>query len=171
MNPRSARAYVQLGELYFCSTPDSTIDIGAAEQAYHRALELHNEETRPLLRLAEIALIRGELSDARESLDAVVGSNYRNADAYFLKGYLLWKSGASREAAVHYARAAQYAEAAAVTASEHASDGVPAVTLEARDECPTFPLPSLEQSHQSSSRNAYQSFADTLTYIRDRFDR
>lgn len=104
VNPSSARAYTQLGELHFCAKRD----VEPARTAYQQALEIHNEETRPLLRLAEIALVQEQWAEAQRYVDAVLGSNYESAEAYLLNGYLAWRAGRSQEATVMLARASQH---------------------------------------------------------------
>jgi tetratricopeptide (TPR) repeat protein len=165
INPNSARAYVQLGELYFCSSADSLPDISAAEPAYRRALDLHNEETLPLLRLGQIALLRRNYSEAQELFDAVVGSNYRNAYAYFLKGYLLWKKGLSEQSMIHAARARRYAESGSITASEHVNDEAPTVRLQTNEDCSTVPLPELTRPGDTNT-DLYTRFENNLLPVR-----
>lgn len=108
LNPNSARAHAQLGNLYLCSAPDSIFDPEAAEKAFARAMEINREETGPLLRLGQVALVRGDLTTAQSYLDAVIGSNYRSVEAYFLKGYIAWKKGDSQQADTLFAQAISY---------------------------------------------------------------
>jgi Tfp pilus assembly protein PilF len=93
LNPSSARTYSRLGDLYACLEPGAPTDLTRAEAEFHRALALNREETGPLLRLGEVALIRGRLAGAIAYFDTVIGVHPRSADAHFLKGYALWKRG------------------------------------------------------------------------------
>lgn len=99
-NPKSARAHTQIGEVHFCFPEHDLFDLDRAETAYQKALALHNEETRPLLRRGTIALLRQDRSAARTHLEAVRGSNRNNPDAAFLVGYLAWQNDESARATV-----------------------------------------------------------------------
>lgn len=100
VNPASARGHSQLGYLFSCReegnplfNPDSSI------AHFKRALELNREETGPLLQLAKIDLYSGKFDAAEIKLKDVIASNFKSAEALFLKGYLAWKMGNSGEAA------------------------------------------------------------------------
>lgn len=99
-NPTSARAHTQVGEVHFCFPEHALFDLDRAQTAYQKALDLHNEETRPLLRLGTIALLRRNRSAARRHLTAVRGANRNNPAAAFLVGYLAWQDDASARATV-----------------------------------------------------------------------
>lgn len=91
LNPGSARAHSRLGDLYACTDSGAPRAFAKAEAEFRRALELNREETGPLLRLGQIALMRGHLGDAISPLTAVIGSHSRSVEAHFLKGYVAWK--------------------------------------------------------------------------------
>lgn len=152
VNPDGARAYTQLGELYFCAL----LDIGRARTAYQQALALHNEETQPLLRLAEIALVQERWTDAQRYVDAVIGSNYKSADAYLLNGYLAWRTGRSQQATVHLARAAQQAR------SNPPSSGVLECALD------TSINEVFESDQQRSAEEQYKKIGTALKRIRQK---
>ena len=99
INPGSARAHLQLGGLYV-DFPKEALFFNPenARKHFQRALEINQEETGPLLRLGHVALLKGNLSDAKQYFDAVTASNFRSVEAYFLNGYLAWKSGDSETA-------------------------------------------------------------------------
>lgn len=109
INPASARAHLQLGNLYMCVAQEKFFDLEAAEAEFRRAFELNKEETGPLLRLGQIALLRGDLAGARKDFEAVIRSNFRSVEAYFLSGYIAWREGNARRAREMLARAVQYA--------------------------------------------------------------
>ena len=91
INPSSSRAHSRLGDLYACADSGAPRDFAKAEAEFRRARELNREETGPVLRLAEIALMRGNLAGAVSHLDAVIGFHSRSVEAHFLKGYVAWK--------------------------------------------------------------------------------
>jgi Flp pilus assembly protein TadD len=112
VNPGSSRAHSRLGDLYACTDPGAPRDLARAEGEFRRALQLNREETGPLLRLGEIALMRGNLTDATSHLDAVIGSHNRSVEAHFLKGYVAWKRAQPERAAVLFRTAVTLARPA-----------------------------------------------------------
>lgn len=143
VNPESARAYTQLGEVHFCFPDHSLFDLERARTAYRKALTIHNEETRPLLRLGTIALVEDDAS-ARRHLEAVRGSNANNPAADLLVGYLAWRDGNSARATVLRRKAQRKLNAADVSRS-------PSCPLAARF---TAPLHT-ESSSSASGLDAY----------------
>lgn len=113
IDPTSARAHSQLGTLYFCVGEDQPLQPERAAAEFQRSLAINREETGPLLHLGEIALVRGDLEDARYYFDAIVGSNPSSAEAHFYKGYLAWKAGALDRAVELLAAASRHARPAA----------------------------------------------------------
>lgn len=109
VNPVSSRAHVQLGVLYACRARPARFDPVAARAEFRRALEINQEETGPLLRLGELALLAGDQGSARQQLSAVVRTNPRSAEAYFLLGYIAWVDGQRREAAARLREAVRAA--------------------------------------------------------------
>ena len=109
LNPNSARAHAQLGDLFLCRSQDTLFDLDAAEAAFTRALAINSEETGPLLRLGQTALVRGDREKAQYYFNAVIGSNYKSIEAHVLKGYLAWKQGHAAQAATLLGQAATHA--------------------------------------------------------------
>ncbi len=118
IDPSSARAYSQLGTLYFCIDDTSYFNLPAARQAFERALSINKEETGPLLRLGQIALLDGDDSTASYYFDAVRVSNHKSREAYFYAGYLFWKNGNLNNATD------LFRQAVAISKSENQNDGV-----------------------------------------------
>lgn len=109
VNDRSPRAHSRLGDLFACMEPGAPRDLARAEAEFRRALEINREETGPLLRLGEVALIRGRLADAATYLDAVLGSNHRSVEAHFLRGYVVWKQADPERGATFFGKAVELA--------------------------------------------------------------
>jgi tetratricopeptide (TPR) repeat protein len=105
--PGSSRGHTQLGLLYSCLGQDREIDLARATTEFERALEINKEETGPLLRLAEVALLRDERDVAEDYLDALLRSNAKSVEAYFLKGYIQYSEGRHEEAATLFTAAVQ----------------------------------------------------------------
>lgn len=181
VNPNSARAYAQLGDLYFCTDVPAFFDVEQAEAAYERALEIHNEETRPFLRLAEIALVQQRWADAHRYVNAVIGSNYQSAKAYLLKGYLAWREGADGQASAQLTRAARYAlEAPGLEISEEGEAGQDddyseagtstrsTVSLDCALDAPLRSLRQRDSSEVPSPDAYYERIATELNQLRQR---
>ncbi|MEX0905234.1 MAG: tetratricopeptide repeat protein [Balneolaceae bacterium] len=94
INPRSARAWLQLGTLYFCrDDQNSKFNPQLAKENYLKASDLNREETGPLLKLSKLAVFEKKYPEAEKYADIVLAQNYRSYQAYFLKGYIEWKKG------------------------------------------------------------------------------
>ena len=111
VNPGSARAHSRLGDIYACPDSGAPWDLGRAQREFARAAELNREETGPLLRLGEVALLRGDLSAAQTQFDAVIVTHPRSLDAQFLKGYVAWRRGQQSLAAAQLRAAVALAQA------------------------------------------------------------
>jgi tetratricopeptide (TPR) repeat protein len=109
VNPASARAHSRLGDLHFCLQPGAPLDVARAEAEFRRAHEINGDETGPLLRLGEIALVRGSPARARYYLQAVIGTDAGSVAAHFLEGYLAWHAGDMQLAAAMFTRAVELA--------------------------------------------------------------
>ena len=93
VNPNSARAHSQLGTIYLMIENGNMFNLDAAEAEFQRAFAINKEVTAPVLRLGQIALIRGNFSESQRLFNAVIGSNTRSVEAHFLTGYIDWKRG------------------------------------------------------------------------------
>ncbi|MGH7522668.1 MAG: FG-GAP-like repeat-containing protein [Gemmatimonadales bacterium] len=111
VNPGSARAHSRLGDLYACPDSGAPWDLARAQHRFAQAAQLNREETGPLLRLGEVALLRGDWTGALRYFDAVIGSHSRSVEAHFLKGYVAWKRGQHDVAEAQYQAAAALAHA------------------------------------------------------------
>lgn len=111
INPASARTHSRLGDLYACPDSAAPWDLARADAEFHRAAELNREETGPLLRLAEVAVLRNDLTGALTHLDAVIVTHPRSVEARYLKGYVAWKRGQKAEAAAELGEAMALANA------------------------------------------------------------
>jgi tetratricopeptide (TPR) repeat protein len=111
INPGSARAHSRLGDLYACPDSRAPWNLATAEAEYARAAELNREETGPLLRLGEVAVLRGDLATAVMQFDAVIVTHPRSVEAHYLKGYVAWKRGQQAAAAAELRTAVALASA------------------------------------------------------------
>lgn len=91
VNPISVRGYAQLGAVYSCGA--APFDLDAAEQALLQAQALNREETGLLLKLGEVALLKGERDRALDYFLAVCQSHTGSIEGYYLVGYLKWQEG------------------------------------------------------------------------------
>jgi tetratricopeptide (TPR) repeat protein len=113
VNRESARGHLALGALLASPDPAAPLDLGAAEAHFRRAHAINGEETGPMVRLGEIAIVRADDREARHWLEAALRTNVRSAEAAFLLGYLAWRSGDRRGAVSYYRRAERAAAAEA----------------------------------------------------------
>lgn len=111
VNPNSTRAHVQLGNLHLRFDQEEPFDIKAAKERFLMALKINKEETGSLIRLGQIALMEGNLTDARQYFDAVIVSNPESVEAHFLNGYISWATGNSDIALSLLGKAVAYSRA------------------------------------------------------------
>ncbi|MEK7729621.1 MAG: tetratricopeptide repeat protein [candidate division KSB1 bacterium] len=112
VNPHSARAHARLGDLYICLEKEEYFNLAAAEAEFKRAQEINKEESGLPLRLGEVALMAGDLAEAKYYFDTVLGIHPKSAEAHFLTGYLAWQQGESRGASLLFAKAVEHARVA-----------------------------------------------------------
>ncbi len=101
----SARAHSRLGDLYRCADLDEFFDLDAAEAEFRLALDINREDAGPLLQLGQVALLQGDITQALDYFEAVIGSHYSSVDAHFFRGYIEWKRGETRRGSESFARA------------------------------------------------------------------
>jgi tetratricopeptide (TPR) repeat protein len=112
-NPnQSSRAHAQLGMLYSCGAPGTPFDLDQAERELHLALAINKEESGPVIKLGEVALLKGERKQALEYLSDGRNLNFKSVQANYLIGYLKWAAGDAAGALVDLKQAADFALAA-----------------------------------------------------------
>ncbi len=105
VNPQSARAHAELADLHFCFPQDPQFDLQRAEAELRLALVINKEETGPLFRLGQLALVKGEFENARAYFDQVIASNHTSVPAHVLRGYIAWNDRKIDEALAFFGRA------------------------------------------------------------------
>lgn len=98
VNPNAPRAYSQLGQLALCRPEPDVFDLTTSARAFLRAHELNREETGPLLRLAQVALLEGRTDSAATLLDDIIISHPGSADALYLRAFVDRTRGRQSEA-------------------------------------------------------------------------
>jgi tetratricopeptide (TPR) repeat protein len=116
VNPSSVRAHSELGSLYLCLQAGAPFQLDSAERHFARAHEINKEETGPLVRLGEVALLRGNLAAAKRYFDAVLVTHAGDGLARFYAGYVEWKNGNIALAEQQFGRAVAAAESTAPSA-------------------------------------------------------
>jgi tetratricopeptide (TPR) repeat protein len=111
VNPHSARAHLQLGNLYLSFEQKEFFNLNRAEEEFQKALQINQEETGPVLRLGHIALLRGDLPKAQHYFDAVITTNFKSVEAHFLNGYIAWKTGVVSKAEKLFSEAIKFSQA------------------------------------------------------------
>ncbi|MBT4499279.1 MAG: tetratricopeptide repeat protein [Gemmatimonadetes bacterium] len=144
VNPTSSRAHIQLGTIYSCGASGAPFDLDRAEREFTLALGLNQEETGPLLKLGEIALLKGDDARARKHLSAVDRAHARSIEARYLLGYLSWKEGdlpAAQTALQHAVEFGRSAPSSPSASSEgETRGGKPLLATGARPRSPLAPF-------------------------------
>ncbi len=122
LDPSSARALSQLGALFLCTEPGAPLVLDSADHYFTRAHEINKEETGPLLRLGESALVRGDLDRARQFVRTVLATHAASAPAHFYDGYFALKQGDAATAEKEYAKSRALPVAAAVAGATNEGD-------------------------------------------------
>ena len=92
-NPSSARGHLALGALLASPDPQEPMDLVAAELHLRRAHAINGEETGPVVRLGEVALVSGRPGEARDWFEAALRTNPKSVEAAFLAGFVTWDAG------------------------------------------------------------------------------
>ena len=105
VNPQSARTHLALGTLLASAASDGLFDLEGAEREFRSAHDINREETGPMLRLGEIALVRGDEQEARRWLESAHRTNPKSVEAAFLLGFLHFRARDAAGARDYVARA------------------------------------------------------------------
>lgn len=99
-NPQSHRAFQRKGELLAASA-SSRRQLERAYQALDRAIHLNSEETGTLVLRGEVSLAMKDLAGAKQDFVHACQMNTRSTAAWFLRGFIAWKQGDTRQAAAY----------------------------------------------------------------------
>lgn len=97
-NPASSRGHAQLGHLYLCRPENPMFNVPKATASFRESLRLNREETGPVLRLAEVFLLSGDVDSAAVYFEAVIASNPGSAEARFMRAFIDWRRGDEQSA-------------------------------------------------------------------------
>lgn len=92
VNPQSSRAFMRLGD-FFMQRDSEHFDLSKAHQHYLQASRINRAETGPIWRLAEVALMQGNLAEADDLFAKILVSNNKNALAHFFRAFIAWQQG------------------------------------------------------------------------------
>jgi len=113
VEPSSARGHLALGALLASADGSLPLDLLGAKQHFERAHAINGEETGPMVRLGEIAIVREDAARARFWLESALRTNPKCVEAAFLIGYLDWLEGRREDARAACERAIQAGSVAA----------------------------------------------------------
>lgn len=98
LNPQSERAYYQLGNLYFCVNHTEYFHPEKSKLYFKQAADLNKETLNPHLLLGKIALFQNRIDEAIDIFNKLSLMDHKNAEIFFIIGYLKWKSGDVQDA-------------------------------------------------------------------------
>ncbi len=93
INPQSERAFIQLGNLYFSINKPAYFHPEKSKSYFEKAANLNKETLSPNLKLGEIALFQNHTNEAFDIFNKLSIMDQKNAEIYFIIGYLNWQSG------------------------------------------------------------------------------
>jgi Flp pilus assembly protein TadD len=93
LNPKSSRAWVQMGILHTMPEAESLYDLETAVTAFSNAHDINREESRPLVLWGEAALANSDLDEAEKVLTTAHRMNPQDTSALYLCAYIAWKRG------------------------------------------------------------------------------
>jgi tetratricopeptide (TPR) repeat protein len=108
VNPSSSRAHYQLGKLYINKDAIKFFDLDKAALEFQKTAEINRDFLMPILHLGQISLIKGNYKDSREKLQTILGSDYKNVEAFFLLGYMDFRQGEIEKAVINFNKAREF---------------------------------------------------------------
>ena len=167
-DPSSARAFSQLGALFLCTGGDGPLIPDSADAYFQRAHEINKEETGPLLRLGESALVRGDLARAKQYVQTVLSTHATSAPAHFYSGYFAFKAGNVAAAEQEFEKSRALPVAAVVAGATNEGDLRPSGALrQVSQRCAALRRLSEERT-KSPMRDAYRRLDSLLAVARRR---
>lgn len=122
LNPRSQRAFSQLGAVSSTLRPGGRVDWMAAQRAFERCIEINREESGPFLRLGWISLQQGQLDEAAAHFQTAAG--FRSPEGFFLSGFVEFVRGRYADAVGYFVRVLELgAKEAKIAGRGHKSEG------------------------------------------------
>lgn len=108
VNPQSSRAHYQLGKLYLNKDAIGFFNLDKATIEFQKTAEINRDFLAPVLHLGQISLIKGNYKESREKLQIILGSDYRNVEAFFLLGYMDFREGDMEKAVTNFSKASEF---------------------------------------------------------------
>jgi len=140
-HPTSSRGHSRRGDVHLCFDDAGVFAPDVAKSSFLSAVEINKEETGPMLRLGQVALVEHQPDDARRWLEGVIGTNATSIEAHYLLGYVDWIEGRAGRAGELYTRAVELADEVAardtVSARETGKGGA-RLSLGEQITCPTM---------------------------------
>ncbi|MEW6746210.1 MAG: FG-GAP-like repeat-containing protein [Planctomycetota bacterium] len=93
LHPGSNRGWMQIGRLLLPGGDPALDDLEEAEAAFARSHRINGEESGPVVRLGEVALLRGELERADQLFADAAALNTRSVEARYYRGWIAWLRG------------------------------------------------------------------------------
>jgi tetratricopeptide (TPR) repeat protein len=117
VDPRSNRAFMQIGKLRLPGGDPALDDLAKAEAAFQTSLSINQEESGPVVELGRVALLRGELDAADRRFADAARLNVKSIEARYLRAYIAFRRG-ERESARHWLDEARSIASGAAAAAQ-----------------------------------------------------
>ena len=139
INPQSERAYIQLGNIYFCINHPDQFHAEKSKSYFEHAANLNKETLSPNLKLGEISLFQNKLNEAFGMFNKLLMMDHKNAEIFFIIGYLNWKSGNELNARKNLAQSLEIGMAtAAITEQGEKTNATKSESIIKKRECDLF---------------------------------
>ncbi len=92
-HPRSNQGWMQIGFIHLPGGERELDDLAAATAAFERCHAINGEETRPVVQLGIVALLRGDLAAAQRWFSDAARTNPRSIEARWFGGLVAYRGG------------------------------------------------------------------------------
>ncbi|HYW35115.1 MAG TPA: tetratricopeptide repeat protein [Balneolaceae bacterium] len=132
INPQSERAYNQMGNLFFCVQNKKFFKPEKSKRYFMRAENLNQQALHPKIRLGEIAVYQKRNDEAHGILNNLLMNQHKNAEIFFLLGYLDWESHNTHKALKALENTFEHASDLHLTADENGGEASSAKKVASR---------------------------------------
>lgn len=121
--PESNRGWMQLGVLRLPGSSDDLVDLDLAEEAFEHSLAINGEESRPVIQLGIVALLREDWPTAAERFRDATMLNDHSIEGFYFGGEAAYRMGDRSKAIELLRKACELAAGKAPTGESVSSEG------------------------------------------------